>query len=56
MQLYSESKNCFGCGACAAICPTGAIAMQPDAEGFLYPAISVELCVNCGACEQTCPA
>ena len=56
MQLYSESKNCFGCGACAAICPAGAIAMRPDAEGFLYPAINEALCVNCGACEQTCPA
>lgn len=30
--------------------------MQPNAEGFLYPAIDPEACVDCGLCERRCPA
>ena len=46
---------CSGCGACYCVCPTQAIAMQEDREGFLYPVINHEKCVNCHRCEKTCP-
>lgn len=48
-------KNCTGCGACANVCPMGAISMRPNDEGFLYPYIDKTKCVNCGLCGQICP-
>ena len=50
-----EKKRCTGCGACASVCPVSCIAMQPDAEGFLYPDVNKELCIACGRCEKVCP-
>lgn len=46
--------ECVGCGACAAVCPAQAIAMQPDAEGFAYPALAAESCTRCGLCLRQC--
>lgn len=50
-----ERKRCTGCGACAALCPRGAVRMVPDREGFLYPAVDRERCDGCGACAAACP-
>ncbi|MBE7038973.1 MAG: 4Fe-4S dicluster domain-containing protein [Ruminococcaceae bacterium] len=49
-----ESKNCCGCTSCASICPKGAISMQPDKEGFLYPVVDKDLCVDCNLCDKAC--
>lgn len=46
--------DCTGCAACAAACPTGAIAMERDHEGFLRPVIS-DQCILCRKCERVCP-
>ena len=54
--LYDNKKSCFGCGACAAVCPAGAISMEPDAEGFLYPCVAAANCTECGRCTSVCPA
>lgn len=51
-----DSENCFGCSACAAICPTKALVMQEDSAGFLLPHFNSSLCIGCGACKRTCPA
>lgn len=56
ISLYENKSACFGCGACQAACPHGAIAMVPDNEGFLYPVVNAELCVDCGLCKELCPA
>ena len=48
-------KNCTGCGACANVCPVGAIEMRANSEGFLYPHIDQTKCVNCGLCANRCP-
>ena len=56
-QTVRKSKaECTGCGACVSICPRGAITMQPDEEGFLYPAVDGGKCVECDLCEKRCPA
>lgn len=50
-----DKEQCTGCGACYNICPTQAIRMKADSEGFLFPAIDEALCVNCGKCLNHCP-
>ena len=53
--VRANKAECTGCGACVSICPKGAIAMKPDAEGFLYPAVDGTLCISCDLCEKRCP-
>lgn len=48
-------RTCTGCGACAALCPHGAITMKADSEGFLYPETDRARCTDCGLCERRCP-
>lgn len=45
---------CCGCGACEAICPTGAVRMQERELGFLYPTVQQDLCLECGKCIDVC--
>lgn len=54
IKLFSEKKDCCGCGACMNICPKKAITMEPDRAGFLYPMINHELCIECGVCQKVC--
>lgn len=54
-QVYSEKKDCCGCSACFNVCPTDAITMTSDEEGFLYPVISQEYCIDCNSCREVCP-
>jgi len=44
---YTE-KLCVGCGACAAVCPTGAHKLDPQHT------IDHEKCIHCGKCVAEC--
>lgn len=48
-------NNCTGCGACMNICPTGAIQLLPDKNGFLNPVVDEQKCIHCGKCLNNCP-
>ena len=50
-----EKEKCSGCNACFSICPTKAISMEYDEEGFLYPIVNYNKCTNCGLCSKICP-
>jgi coenzyme F420-reducing hydrogenase beta subunit len=54
-RIYLMKKDCSGCSACCNICPTQAIYMKRDEEGFLYPVIDQVLCIDCHRCVNICP-
>lgn len=50
-----DKMKCSGCSSCFNACPTKAIEMMPDHEGFLYPKIKKDKCIRCNKCEHVCP-
>lgn len=49
-----DKKDCCGCGACAAICPTSAISMVRDGLGFFFPKVDESKCISCSKCYKVC--
>lgn len=49
-----DKKDCNGCGICTIGCPTNAIKMVEDNEGFFYPQIDEEKCIKCNKCKNIC--
>lgn len=39
---------------CKAVCPTKAITIREDEEGFQYPEIDEQKCIHCGKCKKVC--
>jgi coenzyme F420-reducing hydrogenase beta subunit len=54
-SVYLKKEDCCGCSACYSICPTEAITMMSDEEGFLYPKIDPSRCSDCQKCSTICP-
>lgn len=51
-QIVRNLDKCTSCGACTAICPTGALYLnRPSME----VAFKDELCVVCQLCTRACP-
>lgn len=44
---------CQACGACARVCPTGALALQKTANSFSL-SFRADMCSDCGACLTVC--
>jgi len=54
-DYLASKETCTGCGACAAVCKTGALVMQQEESGFWHPQVNMEKCVKCGQCVKLCP-
>ena len=54
IQDILNNDTCCGCGACAAICPVGAIKIIQDKQGFYKAEINTEKCISCGLCSRIC--
>ncbi len=53
IELISDA-DCTGCGMCSAICPTKAISVSKDSNGFYKPKIADEQCISCSKCTKVC--
>lgn len=52
---YQISTVCSGCGACAAVCPTGAVSVELNEDGFWHCKLDQQVCIQCGKCKTVCP-
>ncbi|MBW1979824.1 MAG: 4Fe-4S binding protein [Deltaproteobacteria bacterium] len=51
-DIQRDLDRCFQCGACTAVCPTGALYLErPSMEVLFDP----EKCSACELCVKTCP-
>ncbi|MEA2524823.1 MAG: hydrogenase-4 component [Thermomicrobiales bacterium] len=47
--------RCTGDGACARVCPSGAISVVGDGDGWVWELTDAR-CVFCGLCQDVCPS
>lgn len=47
-------KPCTGCGACALVCPVGAVSIVKNEEGFFSATVDADKCISCGKCVKVC--
>lgn len=50
----SQIRPCTGCQMCGAVCPTSAISIDLNEEGFFRPFIDLDKCINCSRCVRYC--
>jgi len=56
MYLITHDKTeCCGCSACEQVCGHGALKMEADKDGFIFPVKNLDKCTDCGLCEKVCP-
>lgn len=48
--MIVNKDKCLSCGACASMCPVGAISMKSGKAE-----INKKKCIKCGACRDICP-
>ncbi len=52
-DIRRDEERCFQCGACTAVCPTGALHIQRPEMAVLFDR---EKCSACELCVAACPA
>ena len=50
-NITNDTDRCVDCGACIALCPTGAISFDKD----WTISVEGEKCIRCGVCVEACP-
>lgn len=51
-SIIWQEDNCVHCGACTAVCPTGALEMDKENWSLTF---EKEKCLVCELCVKTCP-
>lgn len=51
-DVVRNEARCTHCGACVVLCPTGALAIDPETRVVTF---SHTLCIACGICVLPCP-
>lgn len=51
-RVKRDEDTCVHCGACTAVCKTGALYIDRSSMQVLF---NPELCVVCGQCQMACP-
>ncbi len=51
--IRRDEEKCYQCGACTAVCPTGALHIKRPEMEVLF---DTERCSACELCVKTCPA
>jgi len=51
--IRRDDEKCYQCGACTAVCPTGALHIQRPQMDVLFES---ECCSACELCVKTCPS
>lgn len=54
-HIWEYDHLCCGCGACSIVCPTAAIKVSCDENGFLKAKVDESKCISCGKCVSYCP-
>lgn len=52
--MIEATKSCTGCRACEQVCPTHAISIRENSEGFAYPEVDANACIHCDLCDKHC--
>lgn len=51
-----DYNRCQQCGACIAVCPTGALTLNQLKNGLCNIEVDHDKCIKCQRCVRTCPA
>lgn len=54
INSHSAIRECTSCQLCGAVCPTSAISISLNKDGFYRPIIDDSKCIDCGLCVKSC--